>query len=407
MPRNANFWSLLEPKLRAAGGKVAIETTSGHSITHTALADRVGRAGAGLLSLGLKPGDRVVAQIPKSIDGVVLYLATLKIGAVFAPVCPWFSAEHLLQCLGDAVPTLLVASGPQLARVSAGLGASRVRASLSLEADGSGSFAGMLARQQPVRASAVREETDPALLLYIRAPDGHVCGAIHTHRSLADNAAALQAAWPISAGDTILHALSTWHAQGSMSLLHVALLGAARTVAADGLASAMLCGALRRAHIWFGEAHDYAALLALPAFDTSEAAQLRLAAAPALHLDDALRRQFEDRSGVALASILSLRETGVIRVEAARTGRFGGPGSPGCSVRIRDGDGPHGVLEVTGSGVFSGYWRNAKATGAAFTEDGFFRTRVRATRNPDGSFVVLGMTDDRDRPDSGKARLQP
>jgi malonyl-CoA/methylmalonyl-CoA synthetase len=45
---------------------------------------------------------------------------------------------------------------------------------------------------------------------------------------------------------------------------------------------------------------------------------------------------------------------------------------------------------VRGPSVFAGYWRNAEATRAAFTDDGFFRTGDLAERADDGYVTLRG-----------------
>jgi fatty-acyl-CoA synthase len=49
-----------------------------------------------------------------------------------------------------------------------------------------------------------------------------------------------------------------------------------------------------------------------------------------------------------------------------------------------------GELQLKGPVVFAGYWRNAEATKAAFTEDGWFRTGDVLSVDADGFFTVRG-----------------
>ena len=44
-----------------------------------------GTLGGGLRALGVGPGDRVLVQAEKSLEVVVLYLATLRTGACYVP----------------------------------------------------------------------------------------------------------------------------------------------------------------------------------------------------------------------------------------------------------------------------------------------------------------------------------
>ena len=51
-------------------------------LSYAALVDQVNRLAAALLRMGLKPQDRVVMQLPNSIEFVVTFLALTRMGAV-------------------------------------------------------------------------------------------------------------------------------------------------------------------------------------------------------------------------------------------------------------------------------------------------------------------------------------
>ncbi|MEU5536027.1 3-phosphoshikimate 1-carboxyvinyltransferase [Streptomyces sp. NPDC020362] len=64
-------------------------------ITWRALADRVERAAALLMRLGVRPGDNVAYQLPNRLEFVVLSLAALRIGAVCCSVMPFYREREL------------------------------------------------------------------------------------------------------------------------------------------------------------------------------------------------------------------------------------------------------------------------------------------------------------------------
>ena len=61
-----------------------------------------------LLDLGVKPGDRVAAQVEKSAEALMLYLGSLRAGAVYLPLNTAYTAGEIRYFLGDAEPTLFV-----------------------------------------------------------------------------------------------------------------------------------------------------------------------------------------------------------------------------------------------------------------------------------------------------------
>ena len=69
---------------------------------------RSARMAHALRLAGVQPGDRVAAQIDKSADGILLYLATLRVGGVFLPLNTAYTLAEMEYFLGDAEPRLLV-----------------------------------------------------------------------------------------------------------------------------------------------------------------------------------------------------------------------------------------------------------------------------------------------------------
>ena len=64
-----------------------------------------GRLANTLLELGVRPGDRVAAQVEKSPEALMLYLGGLRAGAVYLPLNTAYTPAELEYFLGDAEPT--------------------------------------------------------------------------------------------------------------------------------------------------------------------------------------------------------------------------------------------------------------------------------------------------------------
>ena len=105
MAGNENLYALFEASFRAAGDKPAFVPPSGAALAYADLDAEVSRIANVLTAAGLRPGDRVMAQVEKSIPNALLYLACLKIGAVFNPLNTAYTAAELEYFLGDAEPT--------------------------------------------------------------------------------------------------------------------------------------------------------------------------------------------------------------------------------------------------------------------------------------------------------------
>src|ERR1700759_4263166 len=105
--KNANLFSRLfdgvdEPK------RLAIETVDGKHISYGDLIARAGQIANVLVGRGVKPGDRVAAQTEKSVTGLVLYLATVRAGAVYLPLNTAYTLNELEYFITDAEPSLVV-----------------------------------------------------------------------------------------------------------------------------------------------------------------------------------------------------------------------------------------------------------------------------------------------------------
>lgn len=85
------------------------QTRSRTELTWSNLADQVARARSGLLRLGVRRGDRVVAYAPNVPETVVAFLATASLGAVWAACAPEFGAQSVIDRFAQLEPTVMVA----------------------------------------------------------------------------------------------------------------------------------------------------------------------------------------------------------------------------------------------------------------------------------------------------------
>src|SRR5262245_15839446 len=88
--------------------KIAIMTAGDETYTYGALLALSGRLANALVDHGVKPGDRVAAQVEKSVPALILYLATVRAGGVFLPLNTAYTAAEVSYFLEDAQPTLFV-----------------------------------------------------------------------------------------------------------------------------------------------------------------------------------------------------------------------------------------------------------------------------------------------------------
>src|SRR6195952_2202395 len=137
-PANANLFSRLFDGLDDPS-RLAIETVDGQRIRYGDLIASAGQTANVLTARGVKPGDRVAAQTEKSVPGLVLYLATVRAGAVYLPLNTAYTLNELEYFIQDAEPSLVVCDPSKAEGI--GVIAAKIGAKVeTLDASGKGSL---------------------------------------------------------------------------------------------------------------------------------------------------------------------------------------------------------------------------------------------------------------------------
>jgi malonyl-CoA/methylmalonyl-CoA synthetase len=404
VPQNANLYALLETKMQSAGDAPAFEFEDGTSVSYCDLLDQVAQGAATLKGQGVGPGDRVMAQVEKSIPNIALYLATLKIGAIFNPLNTAYTATEVEYFIGDSEPAVIVASKKAITKIEPAAERAGVRALLTMEADGSGSFSELARKQRPYKGTIKRAPDDLAALLYTSGTTGRSKGAMITHRNLSSNAKTLHTYWDFRRGDVLLHALPTFHVHGLFVALHSALLNRSKMLWLPKFDLDAVVRLLPQATVIMGVPTFYTRLLAYPGFGAGTCRNLRLAISGSAPLLAETHAEFRARTGLAVLERYGMTEAQMITSNPGKGGKrlagtVGFP-LPRVSVRIADDEGRPlpagkvGILEVKGPNVFKGYWRNPEKTKEEFRKDGYFISGDLAKMSKDGRVTIVGRAKD-------------
>jgi len=105
---NANLFVAFEPSFRTAAKRPALRQVDGRVITYGELERESARLANVLSAEGVTPGDRVAVQVEKSVENVFLYLACLKVGAVYLPLNTAYTDSELDYFFSDAEPKVIV-----------------------------------------------------------------------------------------------------------------------------------------------------------------------------------------------------------------------------------------------------------------------------------------------------------
>ena len=370
----------------------------GTALTYGAFWDRVGRTSAALSASGAAPGERIVVQVDKSVNAVVLYAACLHAGAVHVPLNPDFTPDELDYFINDADPALVVARRDLVDGVADRHGVHV----LSQDADGSGSLED-LATTAIARPAEPRAGNDLAALLYTSGTTGRPKGAALTHTNLRLNAWALHDAWRFDASDHLVHALPIFHVHGLFLALHCAMLSAIPVTFLPRFDADAVVAALRDATVFMGVPTQYNRLLASSDFDRLSCSSMRLFTAGSAPLPDSVFHEFTARTGHVICERYGMSETLITTTnpyEGARLAGTVGFAVPGVEMRVVDDDGltvgPEtiGGLEVRGEQVMNKYWRRPDATAQCQRAGGWFVTGDIAALDEQGRLTLQGRTTD-------------
>ena len=380
------------------------ETPAGTRLGYGDLLDLSARYAHVLVDLGLRPGERVALQVQKSIPALVLYLATLRAGGVFAPFNPAYTAAEMAYFLGDAAPHILIcdpAAAPALGEVAAAAGVGHVEI---LDCDGRGAMVGRAEAAPSDFTDVPRSGDDLAALLYTSGTTGRSKGAMLSHENLASNARALVEAWRFSADDVLLHALPVFHTHGLFVATNVALFSGASLIYLPRFDVEAVVYGLGRATVMMGIPTFYARLLASDLLSRDAMAHMRLFTSGSAPLSAAVHREFEARTGHAIVERYGMSETNMNTsnpYDGERRPGTVGPPLPGVEIRITElgsgatlARGEVGMIEIKGPNVFSGYWRRAELTATEFRGDGYFVTGDMGLIDEDGYVSIVGREKD-------------
>ena len=87
------------------------QTREPSQLTFGELREQVAAARAGLLALGVGPGDRVVAYLPNIPETLVAFIAAASLGAIWAACAPEFGARSVIDRFAQIEPKVLLAVG--------------------------------------------------------------------------------------------------------------------------------------------------------------------------------------------------------------------------------------------------------------------------------------------------------
>ena len=378
--------------------RVFIANGDGRVLTYGGLQALSARLAHALQALGVKPGDRVAAQVEKSPEAIALYLATVRAGAVWLPLNTAYTRAELDYFIADAEPALFV-TAPGREKMISGAPVA------TLGTDGkSGSLLELAARQPDSFEDVPRGRDDLASILYTSGTTGRSKGAMLSHENLASNARTLAKIWQFTDRDVLLHALPIYHTHGLFVATNTVLMSGASMLFLPKLDVDAMLRLMPQATVMMGVPTFYTRLLADARLTREAAKHMRLFVSGSAPLLAETHRDWHARTGHAILERYGMTETNMNTsnpYDGARVAGTVGLPLPGVEIRITDPEsgrslarGEIGMIEVRGPNVFQGYWRMPEKTETEFREDGFFITGDLGMIDADGYVSIVGRGKD-------------
>ena len=364
-----------------------------------------------LASLNLPEGSRIAVQVEKSVEAMVLYLATLRAGYVFLPLNTAYQSAEIEYFIGNAEPAVVVCTPGNFGWVSKIAFQAGTQSVFTLGDDRSGSLLERAAHHADTHEPAVRQADDLAAILYTSGTTGRSKGAMLSHGNLLSNAVMLKDYWGWVPGDVLIHALPIFHVHGLFVAIHAALLNGSKMLWFGKFDPKAVIAALPRATVFMGVPTLYVRMLAEPSLGVEATKHMRLFISGSAPLLIETFREWQQRTGHTILERYGMSETIMLTSnpyqadarhggqDERRGGTVGFP-LPGVDLRILDDAGQPlpvdaiGNLQVRGPNVFPGYWRMPEKTKEEFTADGWFKTGDVGKVDERGYVHIVGRSKD-------------
>ncbi len=375
-----------------------LRTTEGRELTYAGLADQIARFASALAARGVQQGDRVAAQVDKSVDAILLYLACLDLGAVFVPINVANTENEVDYFLRDSGPRLAVIKPSRRALLEPVAMKAQIGHVETLGADGEGSLPELVGRcAAGARTARQRGGDSLAAIVYTSGTTGRAKGAMLTRGNLACNAEVLAEMWRFTENDVLLHTLPLFHVHGLFVAINTVLAARSSLLLLPKFDAASVLAHLPAATVYMGVPTHYTRLLQEPAFDLAAAAGMRLFISGSAPLLAETHRDFSERTGHRIIERYGMTETLMNSsnpYDGPRVPGSVGPALPGVSIRVSDAADGIGGLEIKGPNVFAGYWGDPDKTRGEFTRDGWFKTGDVGRIEDDGYVYIMGRAKD-------------
>lgn len=363
-----------------------VDVAGGQSYTYAELAAAVRRAAGGLRELGFGSGDVLAILAPNLPEYPIAYHAALTTGGTVMVINPLDTADDLATHLNESGTRFLLTVPGEVAKaqeLTTRTGVERII--VFGEADGTTSFATLLAADALTEDPPIDPADHVATILHSSGSTGYPKGVLLTHRNMIANVLQISTGAPLGDGEKVLAVPPFHHAFGLIMGMNSSLLQGATVVTMPRFHPEEYLKAIERHGITrLYIVPTIAVLLAKsPMVDAYDLSTVRGMVSGGAALDPEIGRQVRERIGVGIGQGYGLTEALVSFMQLEGSGDTGsvGPTTPNIEAKVVDvetgaelGPGEAGEVLVRGPHVMKGYLNAEEATRAVLEPDGFLHT---------------------------------
>ena len=404
---NDNLYALFSSNFPKDLTRCCIETHDGRYYTWDDIERTSAKIANLLQSLGLKKCDRILVQVEKSPEALLLYLASLRAGFVFIPLNTAYKNNEVEYFIKDAKPAFVVCSPNNEHWITPLCQTAKCKNVFTLDAPEYGNNQGSLLEHAQSHSdqfkTAHSNSNDLAAILYTSGTTGRSKGAMLSHGNLSSNAKTLKTVWAWNADDVLLHALPLFHVHGLFVACHGALLNGTKMIFLPKFDTQQICQLLPTTTVMMGVPTFYVRLLQEPLFTKQICHQMRLFISGSAPLLEDTFKQFQEKTGHEILERYGMSETTMLTsnpYKGKRKPGTVGKALPNVLIRIVNENNSLckineiGNIEVKGPNVFQGYWQMPEKTQEEMTQDAYFKTGDVGKIDAEDYISIVGRSKD-------------
>ena len=432
-------WQVLKDTEAKFGNRNAVVfSQSGIRWSWSEFLQRVDRFAAGLLAIGLKPGDRLAIWSPNNPQWLITQFATARIGVILVTINPAYKPSELAYALNKSGAAVLVLApqfrkinylsillelAPELADSEPGKlqtpALEHLNTVITTDGDEQAgvytfdqvtTIAGPASHQRLDIITDALDPDDPINIQYTSGTTGSPKGATLTHYNIVNNGRFTVSRLHLTEHDSLCIPVPLYHCFGMvMGTLGCACVGARMVFPDEGFDADATLSAIvtERCTALYGVPTMFVAMLESTKFETSALYTLRTGIMAGAPCPEAIMKQVMDRMHMSEVTIAyGMTETSPVSMQShiddpllkrvATVGRI----HPHVELKIVDDAGrvvpvgQSGELCTRGYLVMQGYWNDASQTNESIDAAGWMHSGDLAIIDHDGYCSIVGRVKD-------------